>query len=138
MDAILYAKLTVTRMEKKKITGGCYCGEVRFSAAPEVRVRTNCHCANCRRAAGAQAVAWIVVRRSQFQFVKGTPRRYQTETGAWRTFCDRCGTSLTYEHDKRLDEIDVTTGSLDHPEDFPPTKDVYPEERLPWVDLIHH
>ena len=123
-------------MEKNKITGGCYCGEVRFSASPKVRVRTNCHCGNCRRAAGAQAVAWITVKRSQFQFEKGTPRRYQTETGAWRTFCDHCGTSLTYEHDKRPDEIDITTGSLDHPEDFPPTKDVYPEERLRWVELI--
>ena len=136
--SIRHAKLAMTSMEKNKITGGCYCGEVRFSASPEVRVRTNCHCQNCRRAAGAQAVAWIIVKRSQFQFVKGTPRRYQTETGAWRTFCDRCGTSLTYETDKRPDEIDITTGSLDHPEDFPPTKDVYPEERLPWVDLIHH
>jgi hypothetical protein len=136
--SIRHAKLAMTSMEKNKITGGCYCGEVRFSASPEVRVRTNCHCQNCRRAAGAQAVAWIIVKRSPFQFVKGTPRRYQTETGAWRTFCDRCGTSLTYETDKRPDEIDITTGSLDHPEDFPPTKDVYPEERLPWVDLIHH
>src|SRR5215813_5076869 len=128
----------MTSMKENKITGGCYCGEVRFSASPEVRVSTNCHCANCRRAAGAQAVAWIIVKRSQFQFVKGTPRRYQTETGAWRTFCGSCGTSLTYETDKRPDEIDITTGSLDHPEDFPPTKDVYPEERLPWVNLIHH
>jgi len=125
-------------MQKNKITGGCYCGEVRFSALPEVRVHANCHCGNCRRAAGAQAVAWITVKRSQFQFVKGTPRQYLTETGARRTFCGRCGTSLTYEHDKRPDEIDITTGSLDHPEDFPPTKDVYPEERLPWVNLIHH
>ena len=124
-------------MEKDKITGGCYCGEVRFSAASDVRVVANCHCANCRRAAGAQAVAWIIVKRSQFQFVKGTPRRYQTDTGAWRTFCADCGTSLTYETDRRPDEIDITAGSLDHPEDFPPTKDVYPEERLPWVDLIH-
>src|SRR5215469_13422395 len=81
-------------MKKNKITGGCYCGEVRLSASPEVRVSTNCHCANCRRAAGAQAVAWIIVKRSQFHFVKGTPRRYQTETGAWRTFCGSCGTSL--------------------------------------------
>jgi hypothetical protein len=29
---------------------------------------------------------WIIVKRSRFQFVKGTPRRYQTETGTWRTF----------------------------------------------------
>jgi hypothetical protein len=133
-----HAKLATNSMKKNRITGGCYCGEVRFSASPEVRVSANCHCANCRRAAGAQAVAWIIVKRSQFQFVKGTPRRYQTETGAWRTFCGSCGTSLTYETDNRPDEIDITTGSLDHPEDFPPTKDVYPEERLPWVNLIHH
>jgi hypothetical protein len=130
-------KLVVITMEKNQITGGCYCGEVRFSATSEIRVSTNCHCANCRRAAGAQAVAWIIVERSQFEFVKGAPRRYRTATGAWRTFCDQCGTSLTYETDRRPEEIDITIGSLDHPENFPPTKDVYPEERLPWVDLIH-
>jgi hypothetical protein len=94
-------------MKKNKITGGCYCGEVRFSASSQVRIRANCHCQNCRRAAGAQAVAWIAVKRSQFQFVKGTPRRYQTETGAWRTFSGRCRTSLTYEHDKRPDKRSV-------------------------------
>src|SRR5678815_4369717 len=82
-------------LEENKITGGCYCGEVRFSASAKVRVRTNCHCGNCRRAAGAQAVAWITVKRSQFEFVKGTPRLYRTDTGARRTFCSRCGTSLT-------------------------------------------
>src|SRR5436309_2490570 len=127
-----YAKRFVVTMEKDKIMGGCYCGEVRFKAAPEVRVSTNCHCTNCRRAAGAQAVAWIIVKRSQFEFVKGTPRRYRSDTGAWRTFCDQRGPSLTYETDRRPDEIDITTGSLDHPEAFPPTKDAYPEERPPW------
>src|SRR5438477_12954006 len=96
-------------MEKNKITGGCYCGEVRFSASPGVRVRTNCHCANCRRAAGAQAVAWITVKRSQFHFEKATPRRYQSHTGASRTFGDRCGRAVTYEHDKRHDGNEVTT-----------------------------
>lgn len=135
-DLVLH-RIRARSMENNEITDGCYCGEVRFATAPAVRISTNCHCANCRRAAGAQAVAWIVVKRSRFQFVKGTPRRYRTDTGAWRTFCGQCGTSLTYETDRRPDEIDITTGSLDHPEDFPPTKDVYPEERLPWVDLIH-
>ena len=117
------------------ITGGCYCGAIRFQASGQPMHQANCHCANCRRAAGAQAVAWITVESSVFAFEKGTPKKYRTDTGAWRTFCDLCGTSLTYENDARPNEIDITTGSLDRPEDFPPTEDVFPEEKLPWVDL---
>ncbi len=124
-------------MNHSPITGGCYCGNVRFSADHETLYQTNCHCSNCRRAIGAQAVAWITVRRADFQFLQGTPERYRTDTGAWRTFCGQCGTSLTYEIDSRPEEIDITTGSLDHPEEFAPAKDFYPEERLPWVGLIN-
>ena len=77
-----------------------------------------------------------MVKRSDFEWETNEPHRYKTETGAFRTFCDSCGTSLTYETDRRPDEIDITTGSLDHAENYPPSKDVYPEEKLPWVDLI--
>ena len=124
-------------MKRTLITGGCYCGKVRFKANIEPIYQTNCHCSNCRRATGAQSVAWITVSRSDFKVEMGTPRRFRTDTGAWRTFCDMCGTSLTFERDTRPEEIDITTGSLDHPEDFPPTKDFFTEERLPWVGLIH-
>ena len=123
-------------MSRIPITGGCYCGDVRFTANAEPSQQANCHCENCRRAVGAQAVAWITVKPSEFRLEKGSPSRYHTETGAWRTFCNRCGTSLTYEHPNRPDEIDITTGSLDHPELFGPTRDVFPDEKLPWVDLI--
>ena len=118
------------------IAGGCYCGKIRFAVNGQPRVCTNCHCENCRRAAGAQAVAWVIVKRSDFNWEAAKPHRYKTDTGAFRTFCDACGTSLTYETDRRPDEIDITAASLDHPENFPPTKDVFPEEKLPWVDLI--
>jgi hypothetical protein len=118
------------------ITGGCYCGEIRFVVKGKPRVCANCHCENCRRAAGAQAVAWVIVKSSDFEWQTSKPHRYKTDTGAFRTFCDSCGTSLTYETERRPDEIDITVGSLDHPENFPPTKDVYPDEKLPWVGLI--
>lgn len=122
-------------MKRLPITGGCYCGAARYRADAAPIFQANCHCANCRRAAGAQAVAWITVRNSEFAFTQGTPRRFRTETEAWRTFCEHCGTSLTYEADARPGEIDLTTGSLHRPEDFPPTKDVFPEEKLSWVEL---
>ena len=118
------------------IQGGCYCGKVRFNAGPTILSRANCHCDNCRRAAGAQAVAWITVPISEFVFTQGEPRKYRTDTGAYRTFCGDCGTSLTYENDARPGEIDLTTGSLDEAELFPPTKDVFAEEKLSWVPLV--
>ena len=75
------------------------------------------------------AVAWITVHSRHFELEQGRPTRYRTDTGAWRTFCGSCGTSLTYERDTRLGEIDITTGSLYHPENFAPAKDVYAKRR---------
>jgi hypothetical protein len=124
-------------MNRNPITGGCYCRQIRYRATHDPIYQANCHCGNCRRAVGAQAVAWITVPTSHFQFEQGTPRRYRTDTGAWRTFCESCGTSLTYEKDTRPGEIDITTGSLDRPEDFPPNRDVFPEEKLPWITLLY-
>ena len=123
-------------MKAKAITGGCYCDKVRFKARPPALYQANCHCANCRRAAGAQAVAWITVNLDGFKFTRGRPKRFRTNTRAWRTFCGHCGTSLTYQNDERPGEIDLTTGSLDHPERFAPNRDVFADEKLPWVDLV--
>ena len=120
-------------MTQSLITGGCYCGAVRFQAPPPPLYQTNCHCSNCRRAIGAQSVAWITVNRADFRLEKGAPTRFRTDTGAWRTFCGRCGTSLTYERDSRPDEVDITTGSLDYPDEFRPTKEFYTDEKVSWV-----
>ncbi|MEO7723743.1 MAG: GFA family protein [Chthoniobacterales bacterium] len=79
------------------ITGGCYCGAIRFRVEKKPMHQANCHCANCRRAVGGQAVAWITVASSGLLWEQGTPQRYRTDTGAWRTFCGACGTSLSYK-----------------------------------------
>ena len=78
----------------------------------------------------------MIVDRVNFSIEKGDPRRFRTDTDAWRTFCPSCGTSLTYEADHRADQVDLTTGGLDHPEAFPPTEDTWTEERISWVALV--
>ena len=123
-------------VKRPTISGGCYCGTVRYRASGPVKFSGNCHCKNCRRAAGAQAVAWISVEKKSFLWARGRPKRYRTPTKAWRTFCPACGTSLTYESPKRPRAIDITTGSLDRPEKFPPTRDFFVKERIPWVARI--
>jgi hypothetical protein len=121
------------------ILGHCYCGAVKYAAEGPTLYQANCHCENCRRAIGAQAVAWITVREPSFQFTAGQPTFFLTPTGATRTFCPTCGTSLTYQHPDRSGEIDLITATLDHPEHFPPNRSVYADEKLPWVqcDAVH-
>ncbi|MBK1877406.1 GFA family protein [Pelagicoccus mobilis] len=119
------------------ILGGCYCGKIRFEANPPVLYQAYCHCDNCRKAIGAQVVAWITVESSKFKYTQGTPKTYHTETTADRTFCPDCGSSLTYVHPDRSTHVDIVTGSLDHPECYPPNRDVFPEEKLPWISLCN-
>lgn len=117
------------------ITGGCLCGALRYRATGHPLHTTVCHCANCRRASGAQSVAWLTFPVERFTFVQGEPSRYRTDTQAVRTFCGQCGSPLTYQNDDRIRDIDVNTGTADDPEAFPPTKDVFPEDRISWVPL---
>ncbi|UCF42800.1 MAG: GFA family protein [Planctomycetota bacterium] len=120
-------------MKSIEAEGGCMCGRIRYKLTCKPIYATMCHCSDCRRACGAQAVAWVTVPGKHFSFTKGDPQRYQSSAKVERTFCPTCGTSLTYRNEERDDEMDITTGSLDHPEQFPPTQDYYCRDRLAWV-----
>lgn len=113
--------------------GGCQCRQVRYEVAGEPCHATVCHCTICRGTSGAPMVAWFSVRTAEFRFVQGTPARYRSSASGWRSFCGACGTQLTFELDG-LDEIDVTTCSLDEPEAVPPTDHTFARSRLHWAE----
>lgn len=113
------------------IEGGCLCGHIRYKITCEPINPTMCHCSDCRKACGAQSVAWVTASDPHFCFTQGNPQTYQSSTNVERTFCPICGTSLTYRVSGK-NETDVTVGSLDHPEHFPPTKDLHCRDRLQW------
>ena len=117
------------------MSGGCFCGRIRYEAADAAFDETNCHCSICRRTTGAPFVAWFSVARSRFQFVRGDPTRFQSTAKATRTFCGRCGTQLTFEHDDFPDTVDVTTCSLDEPNVVPPKDHTHTSSKLQWIAL---
>ncbi|MBA3507155.1 MAG: GFA family protein [Betaproteobacteria bacterium] len=122
-------------MTADAIAGGCLCGAIRFSIAGAPLALSLCHCLTCRRASSAPSVAWVVVRRSDFAVVSGQPRCFRSSPHVTRTFCGNCGSPLTYRHDDNLDTIDVTTVTLDFPEQFPPTREIWIEHKLGWEAL---
>jgi PhnB protein len=124
------------------VEGGCSCGAIRYRIEGAPSSISICHCRSCRRASGAPAVSWFIVSRSQFRLAIGVPTMRQSSRPVRRSFCGTCGTQLTYEHESAPDTIELTTGSLDEPARFAPTKEIWLAEKLPWAavnaNLEHH
>jgi hypothetical protein len=113
--------------------GGCLCGAIRYRVYGKPLVSNVCHCPTCRRSTGSPVVAWLTFPTQRFSVLRGQLREFHSSPPVTRTFCPRCGTPLTYLHSERLSEIDVTTGSLDNPDAFPPSHHSWVGHRVRWV-----
>jgi hypothetical protein len=112
--------------------GGCLCGAVRYRFTGEPLALSLCHCQTCRRAAGAPSVAWVVLNFTDFAFTNGSPVIFRSSSPVLRTFCGRCGTPLTYQREAEPETIDITTTSLDSPDAFAPTREIWLSQKLVW------
>lgn len=117
------------------LAGRCFCGAVRYECTAAPTLSTACHCSICQRTSGAPFVAWFTVPADSFRLVSGEPKDFRSSGHATRTFCGACGTPLTFRSSRHPDEIDVTTCSLEDPEETPPADHTFISSRLSWVKL---
>lgn len=110
------------------LTGGCLCGQVRYRIARPGPAYW-CHCTLCRRNSGADALPWVTVAREDFTLTSGTLSAYASSPGTLRRFCGTCGGVLVF--DMAAEEaIDVAIGTLDAPDDCPPTFHIWTRSAL--------
>ncbi len=114
------------------LEGGCYCGAVRYAVTGEPFDATLCHCADCRRIAGAPAVAWFTAKAEQVRFTGRDATRFASSPAVTRTFCPVCGTGLTFASTKAPGDVDLATATLDDPGLVPPANHVWVGEALAW------
>lgn len=112
--------------------GGCLCGAIRYRITATPIALSICHCRTCQLAAGAPTVAWTDVLSRDFTLLSGLPREHESSSGILRGFCAACGTPLTYRRTAKPDRIDVTTASLDRPQDFAPNEEIWVAHRITW------
>jgi len=117
------------------LQGGCYCGAVRYEIFGDTFNSTLCHCTDCRKASGAPAFAWFSVKLAGLGWLSGKPRQFRSSAHATRSFCQDCGTTLTWSTDAWPEEIDIATASLDDPAAVPPADHTYTRSRLGWMNL---
>ncbi len=121
---------------QQAVTGGCFCGAVRYAFSPPEIATVNCHCSMCRKTSAAAFVTWLVVPTDQFEYTSGQPRQLQSSADGTRYFCADCGSPLVCINSGHPQWTDVTLGSLDDPEQFTPSKDVFDDTRLSWVQQL--
>ena len=79
-----------------KLTGECFCGEVKYEVNGKLRDARSCHCSRCRKAFSSQASAYALVDPSEFQWLCGTEylTSYISEGDFGLQFCKICGSTL--------------------------------------------
>jgi hypothetical protein len=121
---------TTTRAE-----GGCLCGSIRYAVSGAALTTTLCHCRSCRRASGGTNVAWAVFEHTDFKWVCGYPAAYSSSPGLEWLYCRNCGSLVAYRRASRPDHMDITTGTLDQPDLYPPSVEIWIEHKISWETL---
>jgi hypothetical protein len=122
-------------MNERTAEGGCLCAAVRYRVSGEPVAATLCHCRSCRRASGGTNVAWAVFARSDFEWLAAAPFAYSSSPGIEWLHCGVCGSLVGYRRGSRPNHVDVTTGTLDEPDRFPPTVEIWLEHKIDWETL---
>jgi hypothetical protein len=117
-----------------KLTGGCHCGAVRYAVAGEPQHVALCHCADCRKSAGAPMVGWAAFAEADLTVTQGEVTTYNSSGNAMRSFCPRCGSGLFYRNAEFLPGIvDVQSVTLDDPDALPPQIHIQVAETIGWM-----
>ena len=118
------------------LTGGCYCGEVRYEITHKPLGMFFCHCRSCQKVSGGAYTPVVIVATKAFKVTKGQTKNHFTENIQGgkhkRGFCADCGSRLTgAEQETPGDYIAVTASSLDDPTVFKPTQHIFVSQRWP-------
>lgn len=114
------------------VSGGCLCGKVRFEAKGHPYRVGLCHCLDCRKHHGALFHASAIYPEGAV-VVEGETRDF-----AGRHFCPHCGSSVFA---RSGDEIELSLGALDAPDQLAPTYELWTVRREGWLPpfpLKHH
>ncbi len=102
------------------LTGGCYCGALRYRAEGEPSLKAQCHCRACQHIAGGAPQLFMLMPPDGFSYTSGTPKTFtrpDLEKPVTREFCATCGTHILTRR-PGLSDVVLKIGTLDEPSLF--------------------
>ncbi len=115
-----------------KLTGECFCGEIKYEINGTLRDARSCHCSRCRKAFSAQASAYALVDPSEFRWVCGTEllTSYINQQGFGLQFCKQCGSTLCGIYQNKIHG--VTLGCLNEDPEIEIGRHIFVGSKASW------
>jgi hypothetical protein len=103
----------------QRVSGGCACGRVRYTAQVDDFDAYLCHCRTCQRSTGSISIAFKNLKAANVSW-ETEPDWYDSSPIARRPYCRDCGTSLGFRFKEGSENMDLTVASFDDPAPFAP------------------
>ncbi|MBS0275875.1 MAG: GFA family protein [Proteobacteria bacterium] len=104
-----------------KLTGGCYCGQLRYEAEGEPMLKAQCHCRECQYITGGAPNMFMLMPVVGFRYTKGEPKKFSRsdlEKPVTREFCANCGTHIVTHPNGVPGMLVLKVGTLDDPKQY--------------------
>jgi len=121
------------------ISGGCFCGELRYEADITDAPVGVCHCRDCQILSGSAFRTSCAVAPGKFKVTKGEPSHFDKKADSGKVrrmlFCGNCGTHLcslpTQEEENSF--ISVRVASADQFAQLTPMAEIYCDSKVAWM-----
>ena len=121
------------------LTGGCLCGQVRYTISADPVFVGVCHCTNCQKQSGAAYSVNVGVKDDALA-VTGELKTYvdHGDSGreVLRRFCPHCGSPVISDAAAIPGLHIVKAGTLDEPGKVRPQRQIFCASKHPWVPIL--
>jgi len=124
-----------------KIDGGCYCGNITFTADIDPNGVRICHCTDCQHMTGTAYRVNVTVPKDKITFSGGKAKTYTktAESGTKRVhaFCPECGTGVYSSPVGEVNTYGLRIGTIRQRKELKPSKQQWCRSALEWAQDLH-
>ena len=115
------------------VTGGCFCGAVRYRIDGGLRNARCCHCSRCRKIFSGASSAYAEVEGFSWTEGEDSLSVFKTHADWGVCFCRLCGSTLAGQHAGEVHG--VTLGSVDGDPGVAVQMHIYVGSKAPWDEI---
>ncbi len=118
-----------------KITGECFCGEIRYQITGPLLDPLSCHCSRCRKAFSSQSSNYARVRPGDFHWLAGESMltSYLGNHGFGLLFCGTCGSTLCGTFENAVHGVSL--GCLNEEPELDDIHHIYVDSKASWESM---